>query len=400
MNQLHDMVRYLDWFNIILFDEIEKAHYNVKQSLLWIMDTAKVEFTNWKISRFDNSIIIFTSNNWQHEIINWANNIWFVENNDFDEKATSKTIQKSIKKDFSPEFVERLTAIIEFEYLLIEDCKEIIDIDLESLNKAIDKKFPHNNINLIMDENSYNYIINKWFSKEKWARRLLRAMNKEIELKLNLLFVSEDFEKYVVRNKNFNISIEIENDEIKIYIDNDWENKYVKESNEVMSLFKNTNNKVDWKLKELNFLFWEISQYIELYYLNMDWDIDFREDISEMEEQLKSYWFTRQDILQMRNRAYIEELEDMNFITTFEWIDVFWDNKNIFHPYSQNVVLKIVKKYIENDIKHINKKRFSSDVLKKIMPAVEKILKIDELSPLQVRELIKYIKKIITDIIF
>ncbi len=399
MNQLHDIVRYLDWFNIILFDEIEKAHYNVKQSLLWIMDTAKVEFTNWKISRFDNSIIIFTSNIWQHEIINWSKNIWFVDNNNFDEKANSNIIQKSMKRDFSPEFRERLTAVIEFEYLTTEDCKKILDNDITDMKNAIKKIYPHNNINLSIDENWVNHILKKWYSKERWAREFLRTISNEIENELNKFIAGENFEKNIVKNKNLNLYISYQNNKITIWRSNYWKNDDNKENNEVMSLFKNSNNTgLNWKLKELNFLFWEISQYIELYYLNMEWDIDFREDISDMEDQLKSYWFTRQDILQMRNRAYIEELEEMNFITTFEWIDVFWDNKNIFHPYSQNIVLKIVKKFIEKDKEHINKKWFSSDVLKKIMPAIEKILKVDELSPLQVRELIKYIKKIITDI--
>ncbi|MDP2090741.1 MAG: AAA family ATPase [Candidatus Gracilibacteria bacterium] len=399
MNQLHDIVRYLDGFNIILFDEIEKAHYNVKQSLLGIMDTAKVEFTNGKISRFDNSIIIFTSNIGQHEIINGSNNIGFVDNNNFDEKANSNIIQKSMKRNFSPEFRERLTAVIEFEYLTTEDCKKILDNDITDMKNAIKKKYPHNNINLSIDENGVNHILKKGYSKERGAREFLRTISNEIENKLINFIAGENFEKYIVKNKNLNLYISYQNNKITIGRSNYGKNDDNNENNEVMSLFKNTNNSgFNGKLKELNFLFGEISQYIELYYLNMDGDIDFREDISEMEDQLKSYGFTRQDILEMRNRAYMEELEDMNFITTFEGIDVFGDNKNIFHPYSQNIVLKIVKKFIENDIEHINTNRFKSIIFMKIVPVIIKILKVEELSPNQARELITYVRKIITDI--
>ncbi|MDD2871888.1 MAG: AAA family ATPase [Candidatus Gracilibacteria bacterium] len=399
MNQLHDMVRYLDGFNIVLFDEVEKAHYNVKQSLLGLMDTAKVEFTNGKISRFDNSIIIFTSNIGQHEIINGSNSIGFVDSNNFDEKANSKIIQKSMKRDFSPEFRARLTAVIEFEYLTTEDCKKILDNDITDMKNAIKKIYPHNNINLSIDENGVNHILNKGYSKERGAREFLGTISNEIENELNKLLADEDFENYIIKNKNINLYISYQNNKIKIGKSNYGKNDDNNENNEVMSLFKNSNNTgLNGKLKELNFLFGEISQYIELYYLNMEGDIDFREEISVMEVQLKSYGFTRQDILQMRNRAYIEELEEMNFITTFEGIDVFGDNKNIFHPYSQNIVLKIVKKYIENDIKHIKSKKFKSIIIRKIMPVIEKILKVNELSPLQVKELIIYIRKVITDI--
>ncbi|MDP2396357.1 MAG: hypothetical protein Q8S84_05845 [bacterium] len=58
-----------------------------------------------------------------------------------------------MKRNFSPEFRERLTAVIEFEYLTTEDCKKILDNDITDMKNAIKKKYPHNNINLSIDEN-------------------------------------------------------------------------------------------------------------------------------------------------------------------------------------------------------------------------------------------------------
>ena len=65
MWKLHHSIKHIQGFNIILFDEIEKAHTDVQQALLWLLDEWRIEFSNWTIWNYTNSIIIFTSNIWQ-----------------------------------------------------------------------------------------------------------------------------------------------------------------------------------------------------------------------------------------------------------------------------------------------------------------------------------------------
>lgn len=403
MNQLHDMVKYLDWFNIILFDEIEKAHYNVKQSLLWMMDTWKIEFTNSKISRFDNSIIVFTSNVWQHEIVNEnsGNSMGFIgADKNTNKLENSKITEKALKKEFSPEFIERLTSTINFDYLTKENCLEILDINIKDLNEAILKRYPHNNIFITLDENAYEYIITNGYTKEKWARKLVRTFNKKIELKLNLIFNSESFQRFINKNNWINISVDVENNEVKFYLSTVEKTLNKNESQELIALSKQNTININWdsKLKEMNFLFSEISQYIELFYMNLEWDVDFREDLIHMEDKLKSYWLTFNDILQIRNRAYIESLNDLNFITTFDWISIFSEEKkDVFHPYSQKIIFKTIEKQIEKYSTLLKNDDIWIYILNKILPIISKLLRKEELSTLQINEIIIYLRKIIIE---
>ena len=403
LNQIHDMIKILEWFNIILFDEIDKAHYNVKQSLLWLMDEWKVEFTNWKLSHFNNSIIIYTSNVWQQEVENERNSssIWFT-NTDNDDVENSKIINKVIKKSFSPEFMERISAVVEFEYLTEENCKEIIANHENFLNESLGKYYLHADISISLDSTIIDYIIDIWYTREKGARKLLRTINKQIENKLNLLLNSEGFEKYLLSDSPIILNILFENWKI---------NFYVTSSEKYSNTIENTNipeKKEDWeymfdsKLKELNYLFTEISQYMEMYSINMDWDVDFRIELNEMEMKFKAIGFSREDILLMKNRSYIEELDDLHFISSFEWISIFSEkNKNIFHPYTQRNILKVIKNQIElhfDDIEENNNTWLY--IVEIILPIIARLLKVDSLTQEQIWELMIYIKKSLTDKIF
>jgi hypothetical protein len=408
MNQLHEMIEHLIWFNIILIDEIEKAHYKVKQSLIWVMDDWKVLLTNWKTSHLNNSIIIFTSNIWQHEIIDQnINSIWFINEQKLDNNKNNQITQKELKKNFSPEFLGRLTSIVEFEHLSNEDCKKIIDINIKSINEALSIKYPHNNILIQINEEVYEHIISLWYNKEKWARELERTIYKLIESKLNLLIRTETFENFLQKHNSFTLNIESNNNILEFYFstsktENITNKSTVEKNSKINFNWIDNSPNINWtsKLKEINTIYTLISYYVELYHMNLDWNIDFREDLEEAEKKIKNYWFTHEDILKLRNRAYIEELNDLEFITTFEWIDLLTKkNNNVFHPYNEKIIIKIIKKYLKDELEQneVNNEKLWSNVLRNVIPMILKLLKIEELSVKQVQRLILYTKKVIID---
>jgi len=403
--EIHDIIRPLNDFSIILFDEIEKAHPDVRQSLLTLMDEGKIEFSNWEIANFKNCLIIFTSNIWEHEISQtlWKQSIWFNQNNQKEENK-SEIRNKKIKENFSPEFLWRVTKIIEFEQLSENDIFQIINIHLKLLNNHLSSYYIHSDISISFTKNCYDYILNKWYSKEKWARELIRNIDIAIENKLNILLNSEEFSTYLEKNTPVVIKIDFKWENIQFYIE------YYEDDIQEINLDNthNINNELsinNWNekkwispLKKINTIFSEISQYVELYHVSMDWDIDFRVELREIETQLKVYGFTNSDIICLRNRAYIEAIEELQYITTFDWLNIFNnEKKDIFHPYKQRIILKIVEKKIKENVWEFRYQDFWVWILSIISAVVKKLLKVEELQPIQIQELLIYIRKVMYD---
>jgi hypothetical protein len=136
-----------------------------------------------------------------------------------------------------------------------------------------------------------------------------------------------------------------------------------------------------------------------MYHINLDWDVDFSADLKEIERELRDYWLTTDDIILLRNRAYIEELESLNFIDTFEWIRIIdWTEKWLFFPVENRIIFKIIdKKLDECNDEYWLEEEFIMKALEKVIWIVLKLLKKDELSWEQQRKLILYLKRAITE---
>ena len=154
---------------VLLLDEIEKAHPDVMNILLQIMDGAKLTDNNGFVSDFKNVILIMTSNIGTKE----ANVMGF-------ESTQSSKSQNALKDFFSPEFRNRLSGVVEFKPLSMETIITIVDKEIDKLNTQLKDK----NINIKSSIQAREYLAKEGYSQEYGARNIARVIDKEIKEKL------------------------------------------------------------------------------------------------------------------------------------------------------------------------------------------------------------------------
>lgn len=398
MKKLNKIISNMPWFNILLFDEIEKAHPEVIQQLLWILDEWKVTISNWEVVNFQNSIIIFTSNIWQQQI-SWEKGktpIWFWTN-----WVTSKDIEKifkaSLKEKFKPEFIWRIHNFVEFNELSKDDCREIIDIQLNKLNQYLLKYFPELHIQLEISPDLYDYIIKKWYSSEKWARELVRTFNTLVVRYFTRLLHSDEFTQYYDYPWEVLVWIDINNAEkLDFCVILDWWKVVKKE----VKLLENKQENKWLTLDKLNQVYSAMSAYVELTYINLDWDIDLKDELKIYADKLKSFWLSQTDISSLKNRAYLEWLRDLVFLQDFEWIWNWDEIKDLFHPYEARTLIKIVERKFASiywEKWNISKRKFIIDWTKSVVEIVSRLLKVEELTWSQVNQLLFYVRKVLVE---
>lgn len=166
-------------YSVILLDEIEKAHPDVYNILLQILDDGHITDSLGRKVDFRNTIIILTSNIGTRQLKDFGDGVGFgttAKKDTADERAKS-TIESALKKTFAPEFLNRIDDVIIFNALSKEDIYNIIDIELEKLYKRLTDLGYH----LELTEEAKNFISDKGFDKDYGARPLKRAIQKYIE---------------------------------------------------------------------------------------------------------------------------------------------------------------------------------------------------------------------------
>ncbi len=166
-------------YSVILLDEIEKAHPDVYNILLQILDDGHITDSLGRKVDFRNTIIILTSNIGTRQLKEFGDGVGFgttAKKESSDERAKS-TIENALKKTFAPEFLNRIDDIIVFNPLSREDIYNIIDIELEKLYKRLSDLGYH----VELTEEAKNFIADKGFDKDYGARPLRRALQKYIE---------------------------------------------------------------------------------------------------------------------------------------------------------------------------------------------------------------------------
>lgn len=398
MKKLNKIISNMPWFNILLFDEIEKAHPEVIQQLLWLLDEWKVTISSWEVVNFQNSIIIFTSNVWQQQI-SWEkekNPMWF-----WSGWTSSKDIEKifraSLKEKFKPEFIWRIHNFVEFKELSKEDCKEIIDIQINKLNEYLLKYFSELHIQLEISPDLYDYIIKKWYSSEKWARELVRTFNTLVVRYFTRLLHSDEFTQYYDYPWEVLVWIDINNAEkLDFCVILDWWKVVKKE----VKLLENKQENKWLTLDKLNQVYSTMSAYVELTYINLDWDIDLKDELKIYADKLKSFWLSQTDISSLKNRAYLEWLRDLVFLQDFEWIWNWDEIKDLFHPYEARTLIKIVERKFASiywEKWNISKRKFIIDWTKSVVEIVSRLLKVEELTWSQVNQLLFYVRKVLVE---
>ena len=164
-------------YSVILFDEIEKAHPDVTQILLQILEDGRLTDSLGRKVDFRNTILIMTSNVGAH-ILQRNSSLGFSAGNaDDDFDKTKDKIMDEAKKSFKPEFLNRLTEIVIFRPLVRESMRAIVDLELKKLTDRLKEK----KLKLKISEKVKEFLIEKGYDNKLGARPLRRAVEKYLE---------------------------------------------------------------------------------------------------------------------------------------------------------------------------------------------------------------------------
>ena len=161
-------------YSLILLDEIEKAHKDILDILLQVLDDGIITDGQGRTINFKNSIIVLTSNLGSQSI-----NDLSVRKEDTNE--IKKVVDNELKKFFKPEFLNRLDEIVIFNNLELNDIKEIAKIQLQNLEKRLNKK----NLKFKITDEAINQLVENSFDHAYGARPLKRIIQKQIETKIS-----------------------------------------------------------------------------------------------------------------------------------------------------------------------------------------------------------------------
>jgi len=167
-------------YSIVLFDEIEKAHPDVMNMLLQILEDSRLTDSTGRVVSFKNTVIIMTSNVGA-KLITDSKKLGFSNGDENDKKAsyenTKKEITNELKKEFRPEFINRIDEIIVFHKLDDDDLNKILDLMINNLKARLETQ----GILIEIDDSVKEYIIKQNTDKNYGARPLRRAMQSVIE---------------------------------------------------------------------------------------------------------------------------------------------------------------------------------------------------------------------------
>lgn len=180
-------------YSIVLLDEVEKAHGDVFNLLLQVLDEGRMTDGNGRMVDFRNTIIIMTSNTGTRQLVDFGNGIGFnaalLDNSSEKAKEYARSvIQKSLAHQFAPEFLNRLDEIITFDQLDNTAIRKIVDIELSRLFKRINDM----GYAVEISDEAKTLLANKGYSPQYGARPLKRAIQTYIEDVLCELLLSDE----------------------------------------------------------------------------------------------------------------------------------------------------------------------------------------------------------------
>ena len=181
-------------YSIVLLDEIEKAHGNVFNLLLQVLDEGRLTDGNGRFVDFRNTVIIMTSNAGTRQLKDFGRGVGFNSNssalmlNEQDKEHARQIVQKALSKQFSPEFLNRLDEIITFDQLDLDAIKKIIDIELKGLFQRISDL----GFQIDISDDAKQFVAEKGYDVQFGARPLKRAIQTYIEDGISEMIVNED----------------------------------------------------------------------------------------------------------------------------------------------------------------------------------------------------------------
>ena len=203
-------------YSIVLLDEIEKAHANVFNMLLQVLDEGRLTDGTGRLVDFRNTVIIMTSNagtrqlkEFQHGVgFNAAGMVNGMATNEKDKEYARNIIQKALSKQFSPEFLNRLDEIITFDQLDINAIRSIVDIEIKPLLDRIEKL----GYDIEITSEAKDFVARKGYDIQFGARPLKRALQNHIEDGICEMIINET----ITRGDKILIDKDKENDKLMI----------------------------------------------------------------------------------------------------------------------------------------------------------------------------------------
>ena len=181
---------------VVLFDEIEKAHPDVLNIMLQILDDGRITDSHGKVVSFENTVIVMTSNagsDWKGSGIGFAESA---------SKQNKDKVHRALKAIFRPEFLNRIDEIVVFDELCKEELAEILDIMLGELSEMLENK----GIKLLVDEKVKSFLVEEAQKEHLGARPLRRLIGRKIEDKLSDIIIRGSYKE--------NLSITMKDGEI------------------------------------------------------------------------------------------------------------------------------------------------------------------------------------------
>ncbi|MFA6895436.1 MAG: AAA family ATPase, partial [Bacteroidales bacterium] len=200
-------------YSVVLLDEVEKAHPDIFNILLQVLDEGRLTDSNGRYIDFKNTVLIMTSNIGSRELKDFGGNVGFSTSSSNTNRNSNSIISKALNRVFSPEFLNRLDEQIVFNTLNKSDIEKIIDIELEDLYKRINQT----GYSLKIDKEAKKFIADVGYDPKYGARPLKRAIQKYVEDP-----VSEAIIGNMGLDHNLNISLnEDKNDTVVVKIASD-----------------------------------------------------------------------------------------------------------------------------------------------------------------------------------
>ncbi len=178
-------------YRVILFDEIEKAHPEVWNALLQILDDGRLTDGQGQVVDFRNTVLIMTSN-LGTEFVRQGGTLGFLQDASSDEdRIQHEKIQKALKTTFRPEFLNRIDEIIMFSPLSIEQMYKIVDLQM----KEVRERLAEHGLDVAITESAVKWLAEVGFDPSFGARPLRRALQKHIESPLSISVLAGQFQK-------------------------------------------------------------------------------------------------------------------------------------------------------------------------------------------------------------
>jgi ATP-dependent Clp protease ATP-binding subunit ClpC len=210
-------------YRVILFDEIEKAHPEVWNSLLQILDDGRLTDGQGRTVNFRNTVLIMTSN-LGTEFVRKSGTLGFLQaEGTAEDKAAHEKIEKALKDTFRPEFLNRIDEVITFSQLSLDDMKLIVDLQMEEIRTRLNEQ----GLEVELSTQARNWLADTGYDTDFGARPLKRALQKFVESPLSVKLLEGEF---------------VGGDTVLVDVD--------KENNVIFTLKKRTSNKAKTKQEQ------------------------------------------------------------------------------------------------------------------------------------------------------